>query len=94
MNIHVQHQAIAHDHRQLRSKQRLWLKNFDLQPVLVAHVDRDRAIPAQVADVLVQARERRVGRPLWPLGDDGIRARRQEGDDTVLDVGSGRYQSS
>jgi hypothetical protein len=34
------------------------------QPVSVAHVDRDRAMAAQVPDVLVDERERGVRRPL------------------------------
>jgi alpha-L-rhamnosidase len=40
---------------------------------------------ARLADVLEGGK---------PVGDDGIRARRQDGGDAVIDVGSGRYQFS
>jgi len=39
------------------------LPGVGAQPVLVADVDRDRAIPAQPGNVLIDERERRVGRP-------------------------------
>jgi hypothetical protein len=40
------------------------LRGVGAQPVLVADVDRDRAIPAQPGNALIDERERRVGRPL------------------------------
>ena len=68
------------------------LARVDLQAVLVADVDGDRAVLPQVADVLIDEGQRRVGRPLAPSTSGCVRRpdRQVEIERRVLRIGRPR----